>query len=163
MCFTPWKTTMSLENQWLVEMYFLLKQSLFGDMLVFRFFFYGFCHGKSPFWKTPFGRIRLGNFFQASNKQIQVQMIHAKDSLLLRGKVWSTWTSRAWCLKVFFPPGFRTHVFAGGLKTGPIFKRFADMRNKRTRWIHCYLQYFVHFPCSLHGPEDAQMFIANLR
>ena len=37
------------------------------------------------------------------------------------------------------------------------------MRNKRTRWIHCYLQYFVHFQCSLHGPEDAQIFIANLR
>jgi len=54
-------------------------------------------------------------------------------------------------------------VYAGGLKTGPIFKRFADMRNKRTRWIHCYLQYFVQFQCSLHGPEDAEIFIANLR
>ena len=55
------------------------------------------------------------------------------------------------------------HVFAGGLKTGPIFKRFADMCDKRTRWIHCYLQYFVHFQCSLHGHADSQIFIANLR
>ena len=55
------------------------------------------------------------------------------------------------------------HVFAGGLKTGPIFKRFADMCNKRTRWIHCYLQYFVHFQCSLHGHADSQILIADLR
>ena len=55
------------------------------------------------------------------------------------------------------------HVFAGGLKTGPIFKRFADMCDKRTRWIHCYLQSFVHFQCSLHGHADSQIFIANLR
>ena len=55
------------------------------------------------------------------------------------------------------------HVFAGGLKTGPIFRRFADMCDKRTRWIHCYLQYFVHFQCSLHGHADSQIFIANYR
>ena len=54
-------------------------------------------------------------------------------------------------------------VCAGGLKTGPIFKRFADMCDKRTRWIYCYLQYFVHFQCSLHGHADSQIFIANLR
>ena len=53
--------------------------------------------------------------------------------------------------------------FAGGLKTDPIFKRFADMCDKRTRWIHCYLQYFVHFQCSLHGHADSQILIANLR
>ena len=56
-----------------------------------------------------------------------------------------------------------TDVLAGGLKTGPIFKRFADMCDKRTRWIHCYLQSFVHFQCSLHGHADSQIFIANLR
>ena len=71
------------------------------------------------------------------------------------------------CLKITFSSFifciFFCHVFAGGLKTGPIFKRLADMRNKRTRWIHCYLQYFGHFQCSLHGPEDAQIFIAHLR
>ena len=60
-------------------------------------------------------------------------------------------------------PFWGTHIFAGGLKTGPIFKRFADMCDKRTRWIHCYLQYFVHFQCSLHGHADSQIFVANLR
>ena len=44
---------------------------------------------------------------------------------------YSLWFSR--CLTAC-----RVHVLAGGLKTGPIFKRFADMRNKCTRWIHCY-------------------------
>ena len=61
------------------------------------------------------------------------------------------------------PEDLQIYVFAGGLKTGPIFKRFADMCDKRTRWIHCYLQYFVHFQCSLHGHADSQIFIANLR
>ena len=37
------------------------------------------------------------------------------------------------------------------------------MCDKRTRWIHCYLQYFIHFQCSLHGHADSQIFIANLR
>ena len=39
-------------------------------------------------------------------------------------------------------------LFAGGLKTGPSFKRMADMCDKRTSWIHWYLQYFVHVQCS---------------
>ena len=64
---------------------------------------------------------------------------------------------------IFHGPVFHFHDYAGGLKTGPIFKRFADMCDKRTRWIHCYLQYFVHFQCSLHGHADSQIFIANLR
>ena len=72
-------------------------------------------------------------------------------------KKWSLWVELKWTSY------WLVHVHAGGLKTGPIFKRFADMCDKRTRWVHCYLQYFVHFQCSLHGHADSQIFIANLR
>ena len=37
------------------------------------------------------------------------------------------------------------------------------MCDKRTLWIHWYLQYFAHFQRSLHGHADSQIFIANLR
>ena len=57
----------------------------------------------------------------------------------------------------------KVHVFAGGLKTGPIFKHLADMWDTRTSRIHWQVRYFVHVQCPQHGHAESEHFSANLR